>query len=120
MNMDSLDYRTSMQVAALAYLRRHKEHYLGDADLLYDNCVHHLCTALEVPLFLAQQLSQRAWNEFRQWQEPQWLGIDWAAEPDATVAYLIDYRNNLRFPIPLRLLPQRLLDQRPTALTQHA
>ncbi|AOE85858.1 hypothetical protein [Pseudomonas sp. TCU-HL1] len=119
MSMETRDYSTTMQAAALAYLRRHKEQYLSDADLLYESCVRHLSTALEVPLFLAQKVSQLAWNELLSRQEPLWLGIDWVVEPDATVAYLIDYRNNLRFPIPLRLLPQRLLDQRPVTLTHH-
>lgn len=119
MTPESLDYRSSMQHAALAYLRRHREQYLGDADLLFDNCVRHLTTGLEVPLFLAQRVSQLAWNELHGRPEPLWLGIDWCADPHATIAYLVDARANLRFPIPLRLLPQRLLDQRPAAPAGH-
>jgi hypothetical protein len=88
--METLDYRTTMQAAALAYLRRHKDQHLGDADLLFDNCVRHLCVGLEVPLFLAQKVSQLAWDELHGRHEALWLGIDWAADPAATVAYLVD------------------------------
>lgn len=57
------DYRSSMQQAAFAYLRRHEAQHLVDSDLLYENCVRHLTTALEVPVFMAQKLVHNAWTE---------------------------------------------------------
>lgn len=120
MSKETLDYRTSMQSAARAFLRRNQAQYLSDSDLLFDRCVSHLSIALEVPLMLAQHLCQLAWEEVYSRHEPLWLGIDWASEQDATVAYLVDTRDNLRFPIPLRLLPQRLLARRPAAAAGHS
>ncbi|MGX9559503.1 hypothetical protein [Pseudomonas sp. CFBP 5750] len=60
----SLDYRSSMQQAALAYLARHQAEHLADSDQLFKNCVHHLIVALEVPSGIAAKLAQLAWTEY--------------------------------------------------------
>ncbi|MFW9268791.1 hypothetical protein ACLK1G_16550 [Pseudomonas sp. NR3] len=59
----SLDYRSSMQQAALAYLARHQAEHLADGDQLFKNCIHHLIVALEVPSGIATKLVQLAWTE---------------------------------------------------------
>lgn len=112
------DYRSSMQRAALAYLERHDAEHLVDSDRLYDNCVRHLTTALEVPVFMAQKLVHNAWNELQVVRQRRWLGVDWGTGPGCTVVHLIDTRADLRYPVPARLLPQKLLDQRESAHSQ--
>jgi hypothetical protein len=121
MNHEQLthDYRSSMQRAAFAYLQRHEAQYLADSDLLYDNCVRHMTKALEVPVFMAQQLVHNTWTELLVIQQRRWLGVDWGTGPDRTIVHLINTRADLRYPIPARLLPQKLLDQRDTARKQH-
>ncbi|NWD70753.1 hypothetical protein HX870_24445 [Pseudomonas gingeri] len=113
----SHDYRSSMQRAATAYLQRHADQYLADSDRLFDNCVHHLTVAMDVPVFLAQRLVHDAWSELHQEPLANFVGIDWGVGSDATVVCLIDIRSGQRYPVPARLLPQRLLDQRNAAIT---
>ncbi|MDF3935333.1 hypothetical protein [Pseudomonas citronellolis] len=75
------DYRTFMQRAAEAYLKRHRDQYLSELDLLFNACVSHLANALEVPIFLSQSLVQRAWNDLFSQPNPPlevaWVGVDW-------------------------------------------
>lgn len=114
MNHEQLDhdYRSSMQRAAFAYLQRHEPQHLTDSDLLYENCVRHMTTALEVPMFMAQQLVHNAWTELQIINQRKWIGVDWGASPGSTVVHLIDTRADLRYPVPSRLLPQSLLAMR--------
>lgn len=90
------DYRSSMQRAAFSYLQRHEVHYLVDSDLLYDNCVRHMTTALEVPVFMAQQLVHIAWTELQ----------------------LINQRKCLGYPALALLPPHKLLNQLDTVHKQ--
>lgn len=107
------DYRTSMQRAAYAYLQRHEAQYLADSDLLFDNCVHHLTTALEVPMFMAQQLTHNAWTELqavrRRERAARQVAIEALRTPGARVVHLIDTRTQHRYCVSARLLPQGLL-----------
>lgn len=107
------DYRTSMQRAAYAYLQRHEAQYLSGSDLLFDNCVHHLTAALEVPLFMAQQLTHNAWNELqavrRRERAARQVAIEALRTPGARVVHLIDTRTQHRYCVSARLLPQGLL-----------
>ncbi|KAF1072675.1 MAG: hypothetical protein GAK45_00110 [Pseudomonas citronellolis] len=109
--IDALDYRDSMQLAAQGYLQRHEASYLADSDLLFNNCVYHLVTSLDVPVFLAQTLVQRAWDELFRHHEPACLGVDWS-QGDSGTAHLTDV-DGLRYPVPAHLLPPHLLDRRP-------
>lgn len=106
------DYRSAMQAAALGYLQQHRDQYLTSEDLLFNSCVSYLVNAMDVPLFLAQTVAQRAWNTLFTQREPAWLSIDFAAG-DRHTAYLVDLRENLRYPVPARLLPQHLLQRQP-------
>lgn len=121
MNHDQLthDYRSSMQQAAFSYLQRHEAHYLVDSDLLYENCVRHLTTSLEVPVFMAERLVHNAWTELQVINQRKRIGVDWGNSPDCTVVHLIDAREGLRYPVPARLLPQTLLAQRDSAHKHH-
>ncbi|MHA6126279.1 hypothetical protein ACX3YD_08770 [Pseudomonas fluorescens group sp. PF-1] len=121
MNHEQLthDYRSSMQRAAFAYLQRHEAQYLVDSDLLYDNCVRHLATSLEVPVFMAERLVHNAWTELQVANQRKWIGVDWGSNPGCTVVHLIDARAGLRYPVPARLLPQTLLAQRDSAHKHH-
>lgn len=121
MNHDQLthDYRSSMQRAAFAYLQRHEAQYLVDSDLLYENCVRHLATSLEVPVFMAERLVHNAWTELQVINQRKWIGVDWGSSPCFTVVHLIDTRADLRYPVPARLLPQSLLAQRGSAHKHH-
>lgn len=78
--INASDYRTFMQAAARSYLERRKDQYLAGDDHLFNACVNHLVTSLEVPVFLAQSLAQRAWDEIFPEPEPVWLGVDWAGD----------------------------------------
>lgn len=113
------DYRSSMQHAAFAYLQRHDAEHLVDSDLLFDRCIRHLTLALEVPVFMAPKLVHNAWTELQVIKQRQNLGVDWGSGDDRTVVHLIDTRAHLRYPVPARLLPQKLLDQRDTAHKPH-
>ncbi|WP_223569399.1 hypothetical protein [Pseudomonas sp. BF-R-26] len=117
MNHEQLthDYRSSMQRVAFAYLQRHEAQYLVDSDLLYDNCVRHMTTSMEVPVFMAQQLVHNAWTGLQVANQRKWIGVDWGTSPSCTVVHLIDIRADLRYPVPARLLPQTLLAQRDSA-----
>lgn len=121
MNHEQLthDYRSSMQRAAFAYLQRHEAQYLVDSDLLYDNCVRHMTTALEVPVFMAEQLVHSAWTELHVINQRKWIGVDWGSSPSNTVVHLIDTRADLRYPVPARMLPQTLLALRDSAHKHH-
>ncbi|APC15120.1 hypothetical protein BLL42_05075 [Pseudomonas frederiksbergensis] len=121
MNHEQLthDYRSSMQRAAFAYLQRHEAQYLVNSDLLYDNCVRHMTTALEVPVFMAQQLVHNAWTELQVINQRKCISVDWGNSPGSSVVHLIDMRADLRYPIPARLLPQTLLAQRDSAHKPH-
>lgn len=121
MNHEQLDhdYRSSMQRSAFAYLQRHQAQYLVDSDLLYDNCVRHMTTALEVPVFMAQQLVHNAWTELQVIARRKLIGVDWGHNPDCTVVHLIDLQADLRYPVSARMLPQTLLDQRDSAHKPH-
>ncbi|KIH84236.1 hypothetical protein [Pseudomonas batumici] len=121
MNHEDLshDYRSSMQRAAFSYLQRHEAEHLVDTDLLFDRCVCHLTRALEVPVFMAQQLVHNAWTELQVINQRKWVGVDWGTGPGATVVHLVDLRADLRYPVPARLLPQKLLDQRSALPQQH-
>lgn len=121
MNHEQLthDYRSSMQQAAFAYLQRHEAQYLVDSDLLYDNCVRHMTTALEVPVFMAEQLVHNAWTELQIINRRKWIGVDWGSSPSSTVVHLIDTQTDLRYPVSARLLPQLLLAQRAAAHKHH-
>lgn len=121
MNHDQLthDYRSSMQRAAFAYLQRHEAQYLVDSDLLYENCVRHLATSLEVPVFMAERLVHNAWTELQVINQRKLISVDWGNSPDCTVVHLIDTRADLRYPVPARLLPQTLLAQRDSAHKHH-
>ncbi|MOA41061.1 hypothetical protein D3C78_1629910 [compost metagenome] len=93
-----------MQSAALTYLKRHRDEHLAESDLLFNACVNHLVTALEVPVFLAESLVQRAWNELFPKPEPKpelvWTGVDPA--PGETCSAITD-----------RLVSVRLINERP-------
>lgn len=109
------DYQSTMQRAAQAFLERHEAQHLTDSDRLFENCVHHLTVALEVPAVMAQRLVHNAWSLQRVERGRQHLGVDWATGADSTVVYLIDTHTKRRYPISSRLLPQHLLDRRPVA-----
>lgn len=69
--INASDYRTFMQAAARSYLERRKGQYLAGDDHLFNACVNHLVTSLEVPVFLAQSLAQRAWDELCPERKPE-------------------------------------------------
>jgi hypothetical protein len=111
------DYRNSMQQAAFAYLQRHDAQYLGDSDLLFDNCVRHLTFSLDVPAFLAQKLTHNAWTELRALRRSETAAraVLVLTTPLSPYALLIDARTHHRYCISARLLPQQLLTQQPAA-----
>lgn len=76
------DYRASMQVAAAGFIERHQAEHLHD-DALFDRTVHHLVTALGVPVFMADRIAYLAMTD----RPPVWLGIDMATGPDVTVQH---------------------------------
>lgn len=107
------DYRSSMQLAAYAFLQRHEALYLADSDLLFDNCVHHLTVGLEVPTFMAQQLTHNAWTQLqaahRRERAAQRVAVEALRTPGAGVVHLIDTRTRHRYCVSARLLPQGLV-----------
>ncbi|MBX7277969.1 hypothetical protein K2E96_11455 [Pseudomonas sp. ERGC3:05] len=113
------DYRSSMQQAAFAYLKRHEAEYLVDSDLLFDRCIRHLTLSLEVPVFMAPKLVHNAWTELQVIKKRSWIGIDWASGSESPSVHLVDVLANQRFPFQARFLPQKLLDQSRTVHKPH-
>ncbi len=107
------DYRTSMQRAAYAYLQRHETLHLAGSDLLFDNCVHHLTVALEVPTFMAQQLTHNAWTELqaahRCEHAARRVAVEVLRTPGTRVVHLVDTQTHHRYCVSARLLPQGLI-----------
>lgn len=58
--LDTQAYRDQMQRAALAFLHRHQAEHLGDDAQLIERANDYLTRSLEVPLFMASTLVERA------------------------------------------------------------
>ena len=104
--LDTQAYRDQMQRAALAFLHRHQAEHLGDDTQLIERATDYLTRALEVPLFMASTLVERA---FLQLSSPTWVGIDLAESGCRDDICLIDCRNGSRTWVHRRLLPGAFL-----------
>ncbi|WMR35707.1 hypothetical protein [Metapseudomonas otitidis] len=104
-DVDTQDYQAQMQRAALAFMRRHADEHLGDEQLL-QRATLHLTLALEVPLFLAQRLVERAFARLR---EANRVEVDLSAAPDRDAICLIDCRNGQKIFVQRRILPSAFL-----------
>lgn len=101
------DYRSSMQHAALCFLRNHQaEHLSGDTKLI-DRAVQHLILTLDVPVFLATELVQHALNQLHQTRTAQRISI--SARMDAMSVVITDRLTGEVALIPRRILPERFL-----------
>lgn len=110
---NALEYRTTMQRAALHFLKRHQGEHLVDDGNLFDRTVSHLTHSMDVPVFMAERLVHLAMSELECLKRPV-IGIDYAAGTDETRACLVDFLSGETVFIPCRQLPARL--QPPAAL----
>lgn len=101
------DYRTTMQQAAAAFIKRHEAEHLHD-DGLFDRTVRYLVTSLEVPAFMAERLVHLAMTE-RMPKGKAWVGVDMAAGPDQSRLLILDRRIGQTMLLPCRHLPGRFL-----------
>lgn len=104
--LDTQAYRDQMQRAALAFLHRHQAEHLGDDTQLIERATDYLTRALEVPLFMASTLVERA---FLQLSSPTWVGIDLAESGCRDDICLIDCRNGHRTWVSRRVIPGAFL-----------
>ncbi|MGF6590727.1 hypothetical protein [Pseudomonas sp. 2835] len=101
------DYRTSMQLAALSYLQRHKAEHLGDDGTLHDRTTHYLVDNLEVPAFMAPDLVRQAMGMLTPGKCSRLFRLEMDPSCATGVVHLIDIVSGDRAPIPLRVLPHR-------------
>ena len=107
---DAQEYRSSMQLAARHFLKRHQAEHLTDDGRLFERAVNYLTHSLEVPTLMADRLVHLAMSELKP-RAASWIGIDHAAGGDLAGVVLIDNRTGQRAYIPRRILPERFLAQ---------
>lgn len=101
------DYRTTMQQAAAAFIKRHEAEHLHD-DGLFERTVRYLVTSLEVPAFMADRLVHLAMTE-RMPEGKAWVAVDMAAGPDQSRLPILDRRTGLVLFLASKHLPGRFL-----------
>lgn len=109
MNTQQKDYRSSMQQAALAYLKRHQSEHLTDDQALFSRAVNYLCQSLQVEQWLAENLVSAAYGELR--SVDCRLHLDISTSTSRT-AIITDPASGMTFPIPVSLIVERLINQR--------
>ncbi|MBS7660528.1 hypothetical protein I0D00_01000 [Pseudomonas lalucatii] len=108
MNIPSeTEYRDSMQAAAMAFLQRHQGEYLGNEQLLFTRAVSHLQHALDVPLYMAENLVGLAYGELR--SQGLRLQLDVASSSSHT-AMITDPGSGMTFAVPVALIVQHLIE----------
>lgn len=101
------EYRAAMQDAALRYMQRHQAEHLGNDQQLFTRTVSHLQTTLEVPVFLAENLTGLAYGQLRAGAGQRRLDLKSSSE---SVAVLSDPASGKSFAIPVALIFQHLVD----------
>ncbi|MET1080288.1 MAG: hypothetical protein ABWY06_19930 [Pseudomonas sp.] len=101
------DYKDSMQLAALCFLRRHQAQHLCNDQLLFSRAVVYLTTSLEVPVHMAETLVSRAYGELKGDGDPRRLDVNSSSEK---MAMLTDPASGLTFAVPVHLIFERLID----------
>ncbi|MGK3121134.1 hypothetical protein QZH44_08310 [Pseudomonas corrugata] len=101
------EYRAAMQEAALCYMQRHQAEHLGNDQQLFTRTVSHLQTTLEVPVFLAENLTGLAYGQLRAGAGQRRLDLKSSSE---SVAILSDPASGKSFAIPVALIFQHLVD----------
>lgn len=101
------EYRAAMQEAALCYMQRHQAEHLGNDQQLFTRTVSHLQTTLEVPVFLAENLTGLAYGQLRAGAGQRRLDLKSSSE---SVAVLSDPASGKSFAIPVALIFQQLVD----------
>ena len=111
------DYRAAMQQAAVAYLYRQQGQHLSGDHLLLENCKRYLTQSLEVPEHLVQRIAELAVAEFEAMTTKRVtrLGIYPASSAYRYSVWLLDTQTQMRYPVPARFLPARLLTSRNTS-----
>lgn len=101
------EYRAAMQDAALCYMQRHQAEHLGNDQQLFTRTVAHLQATLEVPVFLAENLTGLAYGQLRAGAGQRRLDLKSSSE---SVAVLSDPASGKSFAIPVALIFQHLVD----------
>ena len=102
------DYRTSMQLAALSFLQRHRAEHLGDDSALLDRTAHYLVDNLEVRAFMAPHLLRQAVGLLTPGKCSRLFRLEIDPSCASGMVHLIDIVSGDRAPTPRRVLPQRL------------
>lgn len=101
------DYRTAMEQAALAFIRRHHAQHLSHDQVLFSRTVSYLRHDYGVEAELACLLVGRAYGAFRSADERRYLDV---ANSSETVAVLTDPANGLTHLVPVATLFRLLID----------
>lgn len=103
---DAQEYRSSMQLAARHFLKRHQAEHLTDDGRLFERAVNYLTHSLEVPTLMADRLVHLAMSELDS-RPASGIGINYGTREEGRVA-LIDFSSGEVVLVPLRHLPARL------------
>lgn len=102
-----LEYRATMQLAALGFIRRHQAEHLGDDQRLCTRAVNHLHSVLEVPVYLAETLTGLAYGELRSTGDHCRLDLNSSSE---SVAVFTEPLSGKSFAVPVALIFPHLID----------
>lgn len=101
-----LDYRTSMQAAALAFLERHQGEHLGDDQLLFDRAVRQLLS-MGATQSTAENLVGQAYGALRSQGERLHLDVSTST---AHLAMITDPASGMTYPVPVALIVRHLIN----------
>ncbi|WP_110950419.1 hypothetical protein [Pseudomonas bohemica] len=102
-----LEYRSTMQSAALCFMQRHQGEHLDNDQQLFVRAVTYLQTSLEVPLYLAETLAALAYSELRSTGDQRRLDL---ANSSESVAVLTDPTSGNAYAIPVAHIFEQLID----------
>lgn len=105
--LDAMEYRETMQRAALAYLKRHQKEHLEHDDQLFSRTITHLRLALGVPEHLAESLAGLAYSELHHGAGERMLDI---SRSTGSTAVLSDPLTGNVYTLPVALIFQHLID----------
>lgn len=107
--IDAMEYRETMQRAALAYLKRHHKEHLDHDDQLFSRTITHLRLALGVSEHLAESLAGLAYSELHDTADERMLDV---SRSTGATAVLTDPLTGNVYTLPVALIFQHLIDGR--------
>lgn len=107
MSTADLNYRETLEAAALGYLQRHQAKHLGDEQNLFNLCVAFLMNSLSADKALAESTVARAFGELKAMSERRYLDV---SASNGHTAVITDPTSGIAHSVPVALICQLLLD----------